>query len=314
MSHAKRPSLTLAEQCAENGLVLSSTRSAQVSGVVGKVFAGDGQTHRCARPSGQQQQCEMVGQAQSAVVKKTSSGSPEQILHRANQLRWHHYNSCMAEHRRRAPAAPAPAPAQPTTTPPADPAAAFPAPTTTQPPPAAAPRATASPMPSAPRSSSPPLAPTIEKPAHRKTTSFEISGLIGVPLGQFANGMNAGIGVLLGLSYAKTPRTAITARVGAMEFDAADGSGSLSNVPVWGGVRYRLSNNPRGLYLHGEAGFNRLKATVVGLGSASETELGVGFGVGAQLGRLTLDGALHVLSLEEAGDSMMLGLAAGATF
>ena len=69
--------LTPAEKCAENGLILTSTKGAAASGVVGKVFAGSGKTESCGRPQTQFEVCEVEGNRRSALVKQTHPGTAE---------------------------------------------------------------------------------------------------------------------------------------------------------------------------------------------------------------------------------------------
>jgi hypothetical protein len=102
---AQRPPLSYAEACAENGLILGGTRSAEAGGVVGSVFAGAGSTHSCERPATTQHYCEVQANAQAAIVKRTYDADPAQVLAYANQVRWHYYNQCMTP-TQTAPAAP----------------------------------------------------------------------------------------------------------------------------------------------------------------------------------------------------------------
>jgi hypothetical protein len=92
---ASRPPLTYAEQCAENGLILSTTKGAEASGVVGSVFAGSGSAHSCDRPATLQHHCEVQANSYAATVKRTHNGTEAQIVAYANQVRWHYYTQCM---------------------------------------------------------------------------------------------------------------------------------------------------------------------------------------------------------------------------
>ena len=109
---ASRPPLTYAESCAENGLILSTTKGAEASGVVGSVFAGSGSAHSCDRPTTLQHQCEVQGNSYAATVKRTYNGTDAQILAYANQVRWHYYSQCMNPGARQPTAVATPAPAR----------------------------------------------------------------------------------------------------------------------------------------------------------------------------------------------------------
>lgn len=142
-------------------------------------------------------------------------------------------------------------------------------------------------------------------------------GFVGLPIGDFAEGVDLGIGALLSLSYNLNPQLDLTGRAGLIYFLLENGDGvTLYDIPIWFGGRYKLSPGDQGPYLHGEFGFNHYRISFDnsfgGSGSDSETEIGVNLLGGIKMGNLTLEGGLYIGSIDE--DSSMLGGTVGTTF
>ncbi len=160
----------------------------------------------------------------------------------------------------------------------------------------------------------PPAAPAAA-PAAEKTMAFGANVFVGVPTD--AEGVDGIVGVLGTIDYALQPQLEVTGRIGYMHY-LVDGDGvSLSQIPLWGGARYFLAPGNQGLFFHGEAGINLLRASI-DLGGAtssnSETEFGVNLLGGFRQGKLIAEGGLYITSLDNAGDLLIVGGTVGTTF
>lgn len=147
------------------------------------------------------------------------------------------------------------------------------------------------------------------------------SGFAGLPIGDFGKGLDLGIGALLEVSYNLQPQIDLVGRAGFIYFlldDNDGGNATFYDIPVWLGARYFLAPGENGPFLHGELGLNSyhfsVDAGAAGSGSNSETEIALNLLGGIRQGKLIAEGGLYVGSLDDAGDSMMIGGTVGMSF
>jgi hypothetical protein len=166
-------------------------------------------------------------------------------------------------------------------------------------------------------------APVAPEPVAAEVTQgqvkFGVSGLAGLPLGDFGEVLTFAVGVLGTVDYGVNPQLELTGRLGLIYFvpDSDIDGLTFYDIPVWGGGRYFIDPSGQGVYLHGELGLNMYKSEIEQGGqsfSNSETEIGVNLLAGLKAGKLLVEGGLYVGSIDESSDSMMLGATGGTTF
>ncbi len=160
-------------------------------------------------------------------------------------------------------------------------------------------------------------APAPAQPASGKVT-IGASGFAGLPIGDFGKGIDLGIGALLDVSYNLQPQIDLVGRAGFIYFLLEGENATMYDIPVWLGARYYLAPGQDGPFLHGEAGINSyhfsVDAGAGGSGSNSESEIALNLLGGIRQGKLIAEGGLYVGSLDNAGDSMMIGGTVGMSF
>lgn len=144
------------------------------------------------------------------------------------------------------------------------------------------------------------------------------SGFVGIPVGDFGDFVDFGLGALLTLDYGLNPQLELTGRAGFIYF-LTDGEGDVTfyDIPFWVGGRYALDPSGEGIYLHGEVGINSYHVEIdTGFGTASDSnnELAVNLLAGTKAGKLVFEGGLYIGSIDESSDSMMIGATGGTTF
>ena len=139
-----------------------------------------------------------------------------------------------------------------------------------------------------------------------------------IPIGNFSDVSSFGLGLQVGADIAVAPNVAIVGGLGVTKYFTKADSFSLLHVPVSGGVRYAFDKLTHGPYVGGGLDINILHSSleVDGLGSASDTDVNLGLGVGGgyRLDAFDFGGRLQSLDIGHFGDSFQLGLYAGYHF
>lgn len=150
--------------------------------------------------------------------------------------------------------------------------------------------------------------------AQSKRTAITVQGAFGLPLGDFGDAADMGLGALVGIEHRLGTQFSIAARTGLIYFVTEFDGFTLMDFPLWVGGKFHFRPGARGGFVRGDLGFNILYADIDGLDSDTETELGINLGGGWEFGKFSLEGMLSILSLDEAGDSMMLSFLGGTKF
>jgi hypothetical protein len=140
-----------------------------------------------------------------------------------------------------------------------------------------------------------------------------VDGATVLPVGDYGEVATLGIGALGRVDFPIAPQLAVTARAGVVFHLLEDGlEGSLTLVPIYGGIRYFLSSAVpgEGPYLAAETGITIGFAEVdTGFGTASDSdsEIGATAGAGYKRGALDFRGGLFIPDLGEADDLAIMG-------
>jgi hypothetical protein len=121
-----------------------------------------------------------------------------------------------------------------------------------------------------------------------------------LPLGDYAEAADFGIGALARWEMEVTKELSFGARAGYIHVAASELSGGL--VPIHGTARYRFGAPGAAPYLHGEIGLTVAWASVetpFGNASDSESRLSAAFGGGYELGIVDLGVALYLPDIDE---------------
>ena len=153
---------------------------------------------------------------------------------------------------------------------------------------------------------------------------------LAVPLGDWGDVAGIGGGVLGSYQYNIDGQLGITGRLGFIihaEKEAFGMTTSSMEIPIYGGVKYRFSEEINSLYGAGELGLTMLSSESCGtldfgLGTpaqdfcvdSSDTKLGMTLGAGYDLDKLDFRGALWFPSVGDAGDIMGLLVTVGYKF
>lgn len=146
-----------------------------------------------------------------------------------------------------------------------------------------------------------------------------------LPMGDFGDASGPLLGAMFKLEHALSPNLGFTGRIGylfGLEKEPAPGlKSSITDVPIWAGIKYYVSAPRDGFWVGAEAGLNYLTATAKGnvLGvefeaSDSEMKFGAGARAGYRLGAVDIGAGLTMLDLGEAGDSMAVLATVGYDF
>lgn len=135
-----------------------------------------------------------------------------------------------------------------------------------------------------------------------------------MPLGNFGDATGPMFGALLKLEYPVSPSLGVTGRAGflfGLEKETGPVKTSISDVPLWAGVKYYVMAPRDGLWLGAELGLNyfMVSATTTFLGqevevSDSEAKFGAGARAGYRIGAIDIGAGVSILDLGEAGDSL----------
>lgn len=155
-------------------------------------------------------------------------------------------------------------------------------------------------------------------PAPAKQVSFGVSGLIGLPIGDFGkSGVDGVLGLLVSVDYDVLPQIELTGRAGYLHWLVEGDGVNAYQIPVWVGARYFLQPGKQGAFIHGESGFNSLHVSLdVGGGTVSDsnTEMALNLLGGFRQGNLVVEGGLYIGSLDDSGESQMIGGTLGTSF
>jgi hypothetical protein len=145
-----------------------------------------------------------------------------------------------------------------------------------QPPPAPPPTAgPPAPPPAAAQPAPPAPPPSVQS---RRRTKVGIDLALSLPLGDYADGNDLGVGGWLRFAHAVTPELDITLRAGYLWHKTESDSLGLSMIPVLAGAVYKFGG---GTFAYGEVGINLIRVTFYSMGlSATDGEFYFSFGAG----------------------------------
>lgn len=127
-----------------------------------------------------------------------------------------------------------------------------------------------------------------------RTRNVTADPLVAIPIGDAADFTGLGIGASATLNVPVNPLVDVTGRLGLI-YHLPKNDVQVTLVPIYGGVRYRLSPAPSSLYGAAELGLTWGRGRVdtgVGTASDTDTELGGTLGLGYVTPRLDLRAAL----------------------
>ncbi len=149
------------------------------------------------------------------------------------------------------------------------------------------------------------------------TKRMDLQASVALPVGDAADVLDTGFGVLFQYARLIQPQLAITGRSGLLYQSGGAGEVTLLHVPALAGVEYSLA--PRHVahaYLSAELGLVYLHGSVdTGFGrvSDSEVELGASVGAGYRFGGMDVRGQIYIPSMDEIDDTLHLMVTAGWT-
>ena len=118
---------------------------------------------------------------------------------------------------------------------------------------------------------------------------------VGLPLGTFSDGWNAGFGVSARYEAAIQDKLNWTATGGFLSFGGKTISGfkysSITIIPIQGGIKYFFKESNKGAYGGAEIGLMFASG-----GSSSETKFGFSPGIGYRTGKIDFLGKFNVVS------------------
>ena len=121
-------------------------------------------------------------------------------------------------------------------------------------------------------------------PPKRTTISADLT--LGLPLGDYADQADIGVGGLLRVAYAATPEVEVTLRFGYLWHKTNSNVIGLGMVPVLLGGTYAFGNGP---FAYGEVGIDMIRVSTEYMGISvtdGETYLSFGVGGGYAVGKL----------------------------
>lgn len=129
--------------------------------------------------------------------------------------------------------------------------------------------------------------------------SIGVDAAFVLPVGDYADGVDAALGLFGRVEFGLNPQLFVTGRLGFLHhiIDQAEGGldFSLTMVPIYGGIRYNFAPSGEGPFLAGEAGFNNIRFSAsVGDVEVSDSETKVSFNIGGgfQTGKISFRGSL----------------------
>jgi hypothetical protein len=141
-----------------------------------------------------------------------------------------------------------------------------------------------------------------------RTRHITADPIVALPIGDAENAAGLGIGASATLNVPINPNLDVTGRLGFLYHLEKNGL-TWMFVPIYGGVRYRLSPAPSSLYGAAEAGLTWGRAsgdTAFGTVSDSDTELGGMLGVGYATPSIDVRGGFFFPDLGEIDDAVAL--------
>src|SRR5579859_5915206 len=157
----------------------------------------------------------------------------------------------------------------------------------------------------------------------KASAQFSAGAELGLPMGNFSDVSNTGLGVSLRYEANIQDKLNWTASIGYLSFGGKPylgGSfGNVSAIPLAGGIKYYLNKAGDGLYLAGDLGINFISYSVafpnqgsgngVTFASANTTRVGLSPGVGYRIKNWDFTGRFNLVS-----DFTYLGLRAAYVF
>lgn len=150
------------------------------------------------------------------------------------------------------------------------------------------------------------------------TISFGASAFAGLPVGDFADFADAGLGVTADARYLINDKLDASARAGFVYYLIDVDGLNFYEIPLWLGARYYLGSRD-GIYVGGDLAINHFVASTDdngfgGSSSDSNTELGANLVGGLSQGSLRIEGGVYIGDIGESGKTMMLGASIGTSF
>ena len=153
-----------------------------------------------------------------------------------------------------------------------------------------------------------------------------VDGALVLPLGDWADVTGIGFGALGRFEYELEPSLSLTARAGYITHLEKNEHYKTSELPLLGGVRLGLSNQPDGVYVAGELGLvnftlrRPVAGAVFGSGgelderSDSELKVGAAGGVGYRSGKIDGRASVFVVSVGDLEETFGLLATIGYNF
>ncbi len=151
-----------------------------------------------------------------------------------------------------------------------------------------------------------------EDPAFKKELSYDLSGFVGLPLGDFGDFADLGLGATAAVHYSLAPQLDASARTGLVYYLLDVDGPSFYEVPLWLGARYYIGDR-EGPFVGGDLAINYYVASSNG-SSDSSTELGVNLVGGLHHGSILIEGGLYLGRLDGNDKRAMLGVNIGTSF
>jgi len=134
-----------------------------------------------------------------------------------------------------------------------------------------------------------------------KIIGADVLGVL--PLGDYSDGVDFGIGAVGRFEFGVTDEIAVTARVGYIYHLGAPDGLTLSMIPVLAGGTYKIGTS--GLSVFAELGITNIRVSADFQGTsvtASETKFSVGGGVGYQQGKIHARAGFFMPGSEDNGN------------
>jgi opacity protein-like surface antigen len=124
-------------------------------------------------------------------------------------------------------------------------------------------------------------------------TAYSVNGEVLAILGDLSTVYNTAFGATAQYEYTLNEKLTLFGRGGFLYVpNNLELSVLVYLIPIQGGVKYKLTDK---LFAQGMVGAHVINAAIIGFGSGSSTQFGLGLGVGTQLGRIEVAPHLQLL-------------------
>jgi len=144
--------------------------------------------------------------------------------------------------------------------------------------------------------------PAAAAPASGKTKTLGADAVVVIPLGDYADAANAGIGAMGRFEFGLNPALAITARAGLIYNLAKEGIDTFLMIPVHAGGKYSIGTS--GLFVQAELGITHSRISTAA-GDANKTKFSFEGGAGFQKGKLNARAGFYYVATDPALQGIM---------